>query len=111
MPIPRKISRSEVKSFIKHLCNKFGIPLPIIENLNEASYNEGEYENLTIYIKRETHPSVALHEFLHYIIHLIKDLDGDEEDNLEHRFINWIETHMLASVWDEYEKHKKKGHS
>jgi adenosine deaminase len=104
------LSRAESKRFIRYLCSIFGIPPPLFKPLEEYVYEDAAYENLTILLKPKTDHEIVFHEFLHYVIDLIRKVDSDKEDddNMEHRFISWLQERMSDSVFEEFQKRRKK---
>jgi hypothetical protein len=102
------ISRKEAERLIVHLCKEVGAPIPLFGTLHESSYDDGAYYAYKIELKDKVPIFVAIHEFFHYIIDLIRKEDDIDftDDTLEHRFIFYISNLFSKLLYEEYRKNK-----
>lgn len=91
-----EITEKEARKIIERLCKKIGVPVPGLKITKGGGYVEGIYDEATMEITINTKTGkisleVLIHEFLHYIFHLIRATsENSEEENIEHRFVDFL---------------------
>jgi hypothetical protein len=102
------IDRREAIKFIKFLCEEIGVPIPLFGVLHKSSYDAGAYFSYKIELQDKVPAFVAVHEFMHYVIDLIKKEDENSftDDTLEHRFIFYISNLFGERLYEVFKAHE-----
>lgn len=100
-----KINIKHARKIIWFLCEKTGLPTPMVKTIESPSIDSGVFNthNLDIILTKDEHDTVGMdvviHEWLHYALFLIQATsDGTESDDLEHRFIDMIVMPLLIGL-------------
>lgn len=104
------VNINEGRKMIEYLCEKVGVPKPMVEILSEDIYHDGEYRDYKIYVKENTTVETIVHEWLHYVISLIvadNILGNFDECELEHRLIKYLEKPLSEYLVKTYKLEKK----
>lgn len=100
----RDVTVSQARGIIRALCEEIGIPVPQVRVMFGVSYVSGEYSSssmdIILYGDEGKIPlSTVLHEFLHYLFHLVSVTnDSDEEEDVEHRAVMFLERLLMEYV-------------
>ncbi|MEM1800932.1 MAG: hypothetical protein QXF58_04245 [Desulfurococcaceae archaeon] len=105
-----EVTEREARAIIEKLCKKIGVPVPALKITRGGGYVEGIYDEATMEITINTKTGkisleVLIHEFLHYIFHLIRATsENNEEENIEHRFVDFLVSIVVQRLGARVEK-------
>ncbi|MEM0478330.1 MAG: hypothetical protein QXN77_08025 [Candidatus Caldarchaeum sp.] len=92
---------------VASLCLEIGLPTPIIKIVEKESYLEGVYDEATMEITLFSDTGKAkittiIHEWLHYVFHIVASAEDAGDETLEHRVIEFltpIVSGIVAQRW------------
>lgn len=97
-----ELTEKEAGILVASLCLEVGLPIPIVKIVKKESYLQGVYDTATMEITLFSDTGKAkittiIHEWLHYVFHLVSVAEEGGDETLEHRVIEFL-TPIVAGL-------------